>query len=282
MLTLENQNLLVKILDPAVDANKLGSRYCSGGYVWQVMDAEQGEVLSGPCFPDPAPPPFDGQGLPEVFEIALGQDRAKVGGDVWVIGVGRVRRESPVVPFHVRDNPTVVERVTWKVEASETNATMRSHETFEEFELELVRRVSIDGRTLTSKTSLRNRGSREIPLRWFAHPFFPWPDAECFRSSLELSLPENAGFFTNAAGFVERRLEHDWTKGCYVVPKVALGGELAVEQRHQGLGRVNVSCRFPLAWLALWGNDRTVSFEPFHQTVLAPGNRSVWAMEYRL
>jgi hypothetical protein len=282
VLTLENADLLVMILDPAVDAENLGSRYCSGGYVWQVMDAEHGDVLSGPCFPDPKPPVFDGQGLPEVFEIALGQDRAKVGNDVWVIGVGRVRRESSVVPFHVRDNPTVVERSHWKVDAAETSVTMRSHEAFDEFELELERRVSIDGRALTSQTSLHNRGSREIPVRWFAHPFFPWPGAECFRPSLEMSLPENPGFFVNASGFVERRLDHDWTKGCYVVPRVALGGELAVEQKHPGLGSVEVSCRFPLAWLAVWGNDRTVSFEPYHQTLLAPGNRSVWGIEYRL
>jgi hypothetical protein len=282
VLTLENADLLVKILDPAVDAAKLGSRYCSGGYVWQVMHAEHGELLSGPRFPDPAPPVFDGQGLPEVFETALGQDRAKVGEDVWVIGVGRVRRESPAVPFHVRDNPTVIERVAWKIEASETSVTMHSHEAFEEFELELVRRVSIEGRALTSKTSLRNRGSREIPVRWFAHPFFPWPGAECFRPSLEMSLPENPGFLTNSSGFVERRPDHDWTKGCYVVPRVALGGELTVTQRHQELGDIEVSCRFPLAWLALWGNERTVSFEPYHQTVLPTGARSVWTIEYRL
>lgn len=281
MHTLENADLLVKVLDPVVDEAKLGSRYCSGGYIWQVMDAKHGEVLSGPCFPDPKPPTFDGQGLPEVFEIALGQERAKVGDDVWVIGVGRVRRESTVVPFHVRDNPTVVERAAWNVDASETRITMRSHEAFEEYDLELERRVSLDGRTLTSKTSIRNRGSREIPLRWFAHPFFPWPSAECFRPTLEISLPANPGFFTNSRGFVERRAEHDWSKGCYVIPQVALGGELGVEQKHEALGAVHVACRFPIAWLALWGNDRTVSFEPFHQTVLAPGNRSVWAIEYR-
>ncbi len=280
MHTLENADLLVKVLDPAVDEAKLGSRYCSGGYVWQVMDAEHGEVLSGPCFPDPKPPTFDGQGLPEVFEIALGQDRAKVGDDVWVIGVGRVQRSSPTVPFHVRDNPTVVERARWSVETLPARITMRSHETFEEYELELERRVSLDGRTLTSKTTLRNRGSREMPVRWFAHPFFPWAGAECMRSTLEMSLPENPGFFMNARGFVERRAEHDWSKSCYVVPKVALGGELSVEQKHEALGTVRVGCRFPLAWLALWGNDRTVSVEPFHQTVLAPGTRSVWAIEY--
>ena len=118
------------MLDPVLDTPKLGSRYCTGGYVWQVTDTRLGELFSGPCFPDAEPPVFDGQGAPEVFELALGRETAKVGDDVWVIGVGRVRRESPVQPFHVRDNPTVVERVTWSVERSPKRITMRSRESF--------------------------------------------------------------------------------------------------------------------------------------------------------
>ena len=280
MFTLEGPDLAVKILDPEADRGNLGSRYCSGGYVWQVEDARHGALLSGPCFPDPEPPPFDGQGLPEVFETALGQDRARVGDDVWVIGVGRVRRESATSPFHVRDNPTVVERAQWIVERSPLVVTMRSRETFSDFELELERTVSLDGRTLTSSTALANRGSRDLPVRWFAHPFLPWAGPDVLGFSLETTLPENPGFFTNVRGAVERRKEHAWANGCYVVPRTALGGELGVTQAHPALGSVRVKCRFPLAWLALWGNERTVSFEPFHATVLTPGAESAWAIEY--
>lgn len=280
MIFIENAELTVTLLEPARDAARLGSRYCSGGYVWQVADAKRGELLSGPCFPE-EPPPFDGQGLPEVFETALGADTARVGDDVWVIGVGCVRRESPVRPFHVRDNPTVVERTTWSVEQCERSVTMRSRESFHDFSLELARTVSLEGRTLRSTTALRNAGERALPVRWFAHPFFPWAQTECFRASLECELPENPGFSLNARGFVERRAEHDWARGCYVVPRVALGGELAVTQKHPALGEVLVTCRFPLAWLALWGNERTVSIEPFHATVLEPGGSSTWSVEYR-
>jgi hypothetical protein len=279
-LTLVNDELAVHLLRPEADRERLGSRYCSGGYVWQVTDARLGALLSGPCHPEPQPPPFDGQGLPEVFETALGQDTARVGDDVWVIGVGRVRRESPARPFHVRDNPNVVERAVWSVEHSKESITMRSHETFSDFELELVRAVTLNERTLTSATTVRNLGSREIPIRWFAHPFFPWAGTECFRLSLETELPENPGFFVNDQGFVERKASYDWQRGCYVVPKTALGGELEVTQRHPTLGDVGVKCRFPLAWLALWGNDRTVSFEPFHATTLTPGVTSTWGIDY--
>jgi hypothetical protein len=280
VLTLEGPDLKVSLLDPEADRTRLGSRYCSGGYVWQVEDARHGALLSGPCFPDPEPPPFDGQGLPEVFETALGQDRARVGDDVWVIGVGRVRRDSATIPFHVRDNPTVVERARWSVEQSTTSVLMRSRQTFSQFDFELVRDVSLDGRTLVSSTALTNLGSCDLPVRWFAHPFFPWTGKECFRFSLETALPENLGFVLNAGGFVERRLEHAWARGCYVVPQVALGGEVEATARHPRARDVRVRCRFPLAWLALWGNALTVSFEPFHVTVVAPSRTSRWSVEY--
>jgi hypothetical protein len=281
LYTLEDSGLTVTVLDPATDTARLGSRYCSGGYLWQIEDAHHGALLSGPCFPDPEPPPFHGQGLPEVFEIALGQDFSRVGDDVWVIGVGRVRRESPNRPFHVRDNPTVVERTAWRVEPSKNAVTMRSHEAFARFELELVRTITLKQRAITSETRLRNLGRRDIPVRWFAHPFLPWPNGECFRFSLETELPENPGFFLNDRGYVERKPAHAWESAAYVVPRTALGGELEVVQKHPLLGEVRASCRFPLAWLALWGNDRTVSFEPFHATVLGPDAESAWAIEYR-
>jgi hypothetical protein len=37
MLILENATLKVSILDPVDDVNRLGARYCSGGYIFQVQ-----------------------------------------------------------------------------------------------------------------------------------------------------------------------------------------------------------------------------------------------------
>jgi len=281
VLTLTGDRLTVSVLEPRVDEARLGSRYCAGGYVWQVTDDEQGGVFAGPCFPEAEPPPFHGQGAPEVFEIALGQATAKVGEEVYVIGVGRVRRESSVRPFHVRDNPTVTERAVWEITASTATAlAFRSRAAFGDFELELERSLELEGRKLRSATTLRNVGPCELPLRWFAHPFFPWAGVRCCRFSLESALPEWAPLVPDDLGFFARRPGSDWQRGHYVLPRVALGGRLAIDACHPMLGTVGVACEFSLGGVALWGNERTFSCEPFFQTMVLPGAEASWAIGY--
>lgn len=280
MLTLADAGLRVDLLDPRTDLERLGSRYCSGGYIWQVHDERLGALFAGPAFPD-APTTFDGQGAPEVFEIALGQHTAHVGDEVYVIGVGRVRRESPVRPFHVRDNPTVTERAEWEIdETASTTVRFVSRGTFDGYAFVIERTVALSGRRLTSATALRNLGTREIPVRWFAHPFFPWAGDRVFRSSLELALPDGAPLVEDAEGFVARRPGSDWSRGNYVVPRVALGGSLCVEQCHPAIACVRMECRFLLGALAVWGNERTISVEPFLITNVAGGGAAVWAVGY--
>src|SRR6266487_3813963 len=67
MLHLANRELTLDLLDPVADAARQGARFCWGGYIYQVHDAKLGPLVSGPEFPNPEPPTFDGQGLPESF-----------------------------------------------------------------------------------------------------------------------------------------------------------------------------------------------------------------------
>lgn len=284
MLTLEGDGLRASILEPGVDDARLGSRYVAGGYVWQVTDERYGALCAGPAYPAENPPVFDGQGLPEVFETALGADRARVGDEVYVIGVGRVRRESAVRPFHVRDNPTVTERSTWVWRSVENGVEAETCGAFDGpggFEFVLTRTVTLVGRVLESATRLRNVGSRELPVRWFAHPFFPWPSGdEVCRLSVECALPEGAALVENGDGVVSRRAGVDWSRGHYLLPRVTLGSLLRVEQRHPTLGVVNFECTFSLGGLALWGNAHTFSVEPFFQTNLASRAETLWRLRY--
>ena len=291
MLNLESSDLRVLLLDPQADRARLGSRYCVGGYIWQVEDLKKGNLLSGPVYPKPDPNPWDGQGMPEAFEIALGQHRAKVGEDVWVIGVGKVKRESPVKPFHVRNNFTVTEFAKWKVDVERAPAagaaavvTMTSDQAFQEWGLQIIRKVSLKGRLVESATTVRNTGSVELPIRWFAHPFFPHAGLECFGFSGECCFPfwvsEGGGFRWNDRGYVERKAEYDWNKGCYQLVQAPFGFPMDVTQRHPLLGEVKIECRFPLAFLPIWANERTISFEPYLQTSVLPGASYSWSMRY--
>jgi hypothetical protein len=281
MLTLANEELEVTLLDPEADLARLGSRYCSGGYVYQVTDRKLGPLCAGPQYPALQPDPFDGQGLPEVFEIALGQDRARVGDEVLVLGVGRVLRESSVRPFHVRDNPTVTERARYSVRLESTAVTMSTEQRFERSALELERYVRLEGRSLTSRTRVENRGEGPLPLRWFAHPFFPRSDDGWVSLSLEADFADNPGFAWSPDGRIVPKRSHAWRLGQYLPIRATLGYELTAKQAHAALGQLELECRFPLGFLALWGNDRTLSLEPFFHTVLEAGDSAVWSIVYR-
>ncbi len=282
MFTLQNQKLQVQILDPITDRHRLGSRYCTGGYIWQISDRTLGDLLSGPMFPDPLPTQFDGQGAPEVFETALGQDTVSINENVLVIGVGEVLRSSPVQPFHVRDNPIVKKFCTWEIEQMGNSISMHTTHDYKKYSLQLSRIISLTGRTVTSKSIITNRCEESIPLRWFAHPFFPLcNDLVCSKFSRSFEIPDNQGFFKNKDGYLEMRKEYPWKKGLYCPLKIHGEGPMTVWQRHPLLSELEVKLFFPVSSMPVWANANTFSFEPYLDTTLVPDSIKQWSIEFR-
>jgi len=283
MYALSNPELTVLILDPVTDASRLGSRYCTGGYIWQVLDARQGELFAGPEYPK-APNTFDGQGAPDMFRKPLGDEAASLGGKVACIGVGLVRRTSPREPFDVRYNPEVIEFVKWETSCAEHTIAMRTEHAFRHWAYHLERTVSLQGRTIRSRTAIRSLRTDPLPVRWFAHPFFPLPsDHTLCRFSFPVGLPDNPGYFLNAEGFVTRKPEHDWRRGCYQALDLSQAdGVMSATQRHPRLGQLTVATDFAPTFLPIWGNDRTSSFEPYYERTLSPGTEASWGIEYHL
>lgn len=281
MYTLSNTEISVAILDPIANMSRLGSRYCTGGYIWQVSDNRLGDLLSGPLYPE-EPNTFDGQGMPDMFQLALGGADAPVGGEVSCIGVGRVRRTSPNEPFDVRLNPDVIEFVRWEVEEADDTLIMTTSDTFRDWAYALERNVVLEGRTVHSTTILRNQGEGTLPLRWFAHPFFPLTaDQVLCRFSMPVSMAENPGYFLDPQAYVVRKADHDWQRGWYQpIDFEKTSDGISVEQKHPLVGQVLVKTDFTPTFLPIWGNAHTFSFEPYNEGELAPGESATWQISY--
>ena len=282
MYTLKNTDLTISILDPVADVVRLGSRYCTGGYIYQVTDAAKGKLLSGPQYPAEYPDVFDGQGAPDMFLQALGAETAPVGGEVGCIGVGRVRRTSEIEPFSVRHNPEVIEFVQWQVEQTAASITMQTEASFQAWAYRLTRQITLSERTIHSRTEIANTGQPTLPVRWFPHPFFPLTDDGVLcHFSIPVSLPENPGYALNDAGFICRKPDHDWVKGWFQrLDYEADAPGLTIIQKHPLVGQVVTQLDYPLALLPIWGNARTFSFEPYLDRQLQAGEQATWQISY--
>jgi hypothetical protein len=282
MFTIRNSHLSVQILDPIADRRYLGSRYCTGGYIYQIMDAAGNDLLAGPRFGEAAFVVFDGQGAPEVFVKAPGEASAGVGEDVLVIGVGRVRRTSAKAPFHVRNNPLVSEFAAWSVDRSEETVVMKTVQGFGEVKLALTRTVSLRERAVVSQTRLENCGSAVVPVRWFAHPFFPLTESgETCALPYPLSMPANPGYYVNPEGAIVMKRDYPWERG--VFQKLAGCGNaasLTIRQRHPVTGEIRAECGFTPCDCAVWANDHAFSFEAFYEKEILPGEAGEWGMVY--
>ncbi len=281
MYTLSNDQLTVSILDPVSDVAREGSRYCTGGYIWQVSDARKGDLLAGPEYPK-EPNTFDGQGMPDMFHQALGADGAPVGSEVGCIGVGRVKRTNPSEPFDVRLNREVIEFVHWDVSQDGSAIHMQTEAEFKDWAYRLERVVTLADRTVQSSTGIASLGKTPLPIRWFAHPFFPiTADRVMCKFTLPVSMPENPGYFINGEGFITRKADHNWHRGWYQAleyPKV--GSAMTAVQKHPKVGQVTVSTDFLPAFLPIWGNANTFSFEPYFERTLHGSEQAGWAIEY--
>lgn len=283
MFTLKNDELVVAVLDPQTDLARCGSRYCVGGYIYQVTDKAKGDLFTGPQYPAPYPDVFDGQGAPDMFLANLNGDTAPVGGEVGIIGVGRVRRTSPKTPFSVRDNPEVIEFLPWRVTPGPNSLMMETEQTFAGWSYHLTRLVTLMGRTVYSRTEIRNVGQPVLPIRWFAHPFFPLTaDRAYCRLSVPFTLTDNPGYAIDADNFIVQKPDFNWKAGHFQwLHYEKTGTTLTLVERHPTLGEVTTVTDFMPDVLPIWSNDRTFSFEPYFVRELATAESAAWSIEYQ-
>jgi hypothetical protein len=218
-----------------------------------------------------------------MFFTPLLPGEVPLGGEAGCIGVGKVRRTSEHEPFDVRYNPTVSEYLFWDVEQEAGAITMRTRHAFHDWAYALSRSVALEGRTVFSRTSITSQGKADLPVRWFAHPFFPLtPDNILCRFSPALGMPENPGYRLNADGFVCRKPEFDWSRGGHFqslgLPET--GSSLTIVEKHPKLGQVTAQTDFWPGFQPIWGNTKTFSFEPYFIRALSTGESAEWSIRY--
>jgi len=270
MYKLSNDQLSVSILDPIADQERFGTRYCTGGYIYQIDDGKLGALLAGPTYPDRFNW-FDGQGIPDAFNLSPLRAPTATDSETLIVGIG-------ICDLAER---TVKSFCQWDIEKSPTAIRMATVQTYEGFALELERTVSLCGRTVRSYTRVVNSGKWPLPIRWFPHPFFPQPDTdEMCRLNIPVSFPENPGYEMSESGFILRK-GWPWERGgFYQALDHDAQTNLVVLQRHPALGLIAATCSYVPALFPIWGNPNTFSWEPFYERTLAMGQETTWWIDY--
>lgn len=277
MLTIANAGLHVDLLDPVADRDRLGPRFCWGGYVWQVHDHAVGPLLTGPEWPKPAPAPHNGQGLPESFRhsTTTGQPLLWQGDVGFAPGIGALGRDAAGAV-------TVTEPCTWQTEIAGDRAVFVTKQTVNPWSCEVVRTVELRDRQLRSISRLTNHGAAPLALEWFAHPFF----ALLADGRLNATLPEGAQLENNPAyalagrELTMRRAFQGMHDGHLVHLDLPAGQPFAVDLPHPHLTGLRFATDFAPFKCVLWANGNTLSFEPYLALGLAPNETRAWTLTY--
>jgi len=266
MDTIRSQSLQVTVLDPVADRDRMGPRYCTGGYVFQVAD-DGGPLLSGPTYPDDFNW-FDGQGIPDSFALAPLRDRDAPSSKALIPGIGvcdTVER-------------TVIEHCDWEIERLPERVRFRTTHAWGGYGLSIEREVSVAGRVVVSSTRVENRAASQLPVCWFPHPFYPLPaGAEICSLPAPVALPPGTTYSAGEDGYLRCR---DFSAMQSVAVACNGAGPLTVLERHPRLGVVAARFSFPAAHVLVWGNPRTFSFEPYLERTVGVGAAIEWTAEY--
>ena len=271
MFVLTSPTHSVSVLDPEADRDRLGTRYCAAGFIFQVNDASGRPLLSGPNYPD-AYETFGGQGAPDAFQPHLPLERSADGRALRVLGIGIGLIDTGL--------NTVLEWCPWEIERSADSLRFQTTQHAALWRFRLERSVTLRGGTLRVATRVENAGDF-LPFQWYPHPFFPHhPTGECCRFNVPVTLPENPGYELRDNGFVAMKGFPWKDRDHFQLVGHAGDRPLVVVQRHPLTGVVVASFDYVPTRLPIWGNRNTFSFEPYLERMLHPGEEARWSVTY--
>lgn len=281
MYTLSNDQLVVSVLDPVADQSRFGTRYCTGGYIFQVADPKLGDLMSGPTYPDSFNW-FDGQGIPDAFNLGPLRHQPAFRPDQPAPALPAADQTSLILGVGLCNQAEgkVLEFCTWQVSQSTGSLTMVTQQEFGPYQARLERTVTLTGRTVRSHIQLTNQGRAPISMRWFPHPFYPQPEGdELCKLNIPVTLPAESRYEMGENGFIRRR-NWPWTEGHYAALEQMATEKLVILQKHPLLGLVSATCSFVPDFFPIWGNPTTFSWEPFLERTVASGQTLSWWIDY--
>jgi hypothetical protein len=277
MIQLSNRELTLDLLDPDSDPSRLGTRYCWGGYIWQVHDVRHGPLLTGPEWPEPKPTPFNGQGLPESFRFRTRDERALTwnGREGVHLGGGSLRASAT-------GEAEMAEPCRWTLTRQPDRLTYRTSQQAFGYDYELMRRIELTDRTVTSTSLLTNHGTEPLHLEWFPHPFFALTDG-LVRAEMSpgFSMAENPGFHWKDNVITLKRRFTGPRDGHMELMTPPTTGVLRAQIDHPRLEGVEFETSYTPSECPIWANGLTFSIEPYLAAVLPPGQSHRWNVRYR-
>lgn len=277
-ITLRSGDWEVLVADPRPNPFALGGRYVHGGYIHRVRRGER--VLTGRAKAEWNP--FDGEGMPEVFEHDIGFTQAAIGETYLRLGAGRQVRDG----MRPKGLHAIDVAVRWELaESSDAHCVMRCRDAIArdgaEIAYELTRTVRVRADGLDSTTTLALRTPWNHPLNWFPHAFWAHSraDATAYR------LPDHA----TATGMVERDAEGWWRVrprrpiGGLGIAKGVWGHVGPVDCRLDdalGGGAVRMTPSYPWDHVVLWASPMSTSAEPILARMWPRDDAATWSVAY--
>jgi len=274
MIHLSNSDLTLDLLDPETDRTLLGTRYCWGGYIWQVHDARVGPLVRGPEWANQRPDPFNGQGLPESFRF-----RRLDGTPLTWDGLQGVLIGGGTLITPASGPVAVAEPCAWELTYHDARLVYRTQQTALGYDYQLVRKVELAERTVVSVSQLTNRNSQPLAIEWFPHPFFALTDGLIQAEVPEgCTLPDNPGFSLAGKSLSSKKRFVGVKDGHMDFLHLPAGKTLRARMNHPHLTHVEFETSYIPSQCPVWANGLTFSIEPYLAHTLAPGATLEWSV----
>jgi hypothetical protein len=268
MHTIESKELTVELLDPEKDQSRMGARYCTAGYIFQIHHKTHGPLLSGPTYPESFNW-FDGQGIPDSFHRAPLSDPQNP-NELVIPGVGRCTTDAKkVLEFTRWERSTTSSGIQWTTQQKTSNHTIR-----------ISRTVFVEGRTVRSVTRFENLQTSIVPVSWYPHPFYPQPaDDELCRFTIPISF-RDTDYFSLGADQSIHRVGWPWTGGAILAIEHDARDHVGIFQRHVKMGSVGAIFGYVPSYMMVYGNPNCFSVEPYFERALGPAQSAEWYVDY--